>query len=54
MVTKALDNLVISLVDEANGKTCEDIAKDIREELRTSLRVIPWAREIKKLTVTEE
>jgi len=46
--------LVIVLVDEADEKTCEEIEEDIRDELEESLRIIPWAKEIEKLTVSEE
>jgi len=46
--------LVILLVDEADEKTCEEIAEDISKELEESLRIIPWAKEVKKITVSEE
>jgi len=46
--------LVILLVDEADEKTCEEIEGDIRDEQEDFLRIIPWAKEIEKLTVSEE
>ena len=52
MVKKCL--LTILLVDEANEKTCKEIEEDIRREAETFLRLIPWAREIEKIIVSED
>jgi len=46
--------LVILLIDEADEKTCEELAEDIKKELEESLRIIPWAKEVEKVTVSEE
>jgi len=51
MVRKCL--LTILLVDEADEKPCEEIEKEIWSEAETFLRLIPWARELEKVVVSE-
>jgi len=45
--------LKILLVDEADEKTCKEIEKDIVSESEIFLRLIPWAKEIGKIVVSE-
>ena len=51
MVKKCL--LTIILVDEANEKPSEEIEEEICNEADIFLRLIPWAKEIEKVTVLE-
>jgi len=51
MVKKCL--LTILLVDEANEKSIREIEEDIMSEAENFLRLIPWAKEIEKVTVLE-
>jgi len=51
MVKKCL--LTVLLVDEANEKTSEEIEEDIMRGAEAFLRLIPWAKEIEKVTVLE-
>ena len=52
MVRKCL--LTIILVDEANEESSEKIEEEIWNEADIFLRLIPWAKEIEKVTVTED
>ena len=52
MVKKCL--LTIVLVNEANEKPLEEIEDEIRNEADIFLRLIPWAKEIEKITVLED
>ena len=45
--------LKILLVDEAEGKTCEEIKEDIMKEAEIFLRLIPWAKKIEEIKVSE-
>jgi hypothetical protein len=51
MVKKCI--LTILLVDEADEKTRREIEEDIMREADIFLRLIPWAKEIEKVTVYE-
>jgi len=49
MVRKCL--LMIILVDEANEESPEKIEEEIWNEADVFLRLIPWAKEIEKVTI---
>ena len=51
MIKKAV--IVISLVEESIEKANEKIEKDILEELSKDFPMIPWFRNVEKVTVTE-
>lgn len=51
MVRKCL--LMIILVDEANEESPEKIEEEIWNEADVFLRLIPWAKEIEKVTILE-
>ena len=42
-----------SLVEESLGKTNQEIANEIFNELTGGESCIPWCREVKKVVVTE-
>jgi len=46
--------IVLSLVEEAEERSLKEIESEIREELRQSLHLIPWSKEIKELKVLQE
>jgi DNA-directed RNA polymerase subunit H (RpoH/RPB5) len=52
MVKKAV--IAISLVDESAEVANEEIEKEILNELSKEPTRIPWLKEVKKVTVTEE
>jgi hypothetical protein len=43
----------ISLVEQSLGKTNEEIKKEIYDEISEGRIIIPWCKEIKKITITE-
>ena len=43
--------IVISLLEECNDVNNYDIEDEIRKELTQQLSMIPWAKEIKSVTV---
>jgi hypothetical protein len=51
MVKKAI--IEITLVEESTQKTNKEIGREISKELSENLHVIPWAAEIKKMTIKE-
>jgi len=46
--------IVVSLVEESAGKANEEIEKEIREELSKHPPMIPWLKEVEKITIAEE
>jgi hypothetical protein len=51
IIKKAVIEVV--LVEESVERTNREIEEEIFEELSKNLHVIPWAAEIKKVTVTK-
>lgn len=51
MVKKVI--IEISLVEESAEKANEEIEKEIFNELSGGIHVIPWCKEVEKVTVTE-
>ena len=51
MSKKAL--IEISLVEESDEKTNDEIAKEILKELTESAAVIPWCRQVNKVVVVD-
>lgn len=51
MVKKAA--ILISLVEESNQKTNEEIERQILKELSRRPVMIPWMKKVEKVTVTE-
>jgi len=52
MVKKAV--IVISLVEESDNVTNQEIEKEILEELSKEPMRIPWLKKVEKVTVTKE
>jgi len=46
--------IVIRLVDESAEKANEEIKKEILEELSKGTPMIPWFKNVEKVTVVEE
>ncbi len=45
--------IVISLVEESIEKANEEIEKEILEELSKGVPMIPWFKNVEKVTVTD-
>jgi len=45
--------IVVSLVEESAEKSSEEIEREIMEELSKYPSLIPWMKEVEKVTVTE-
>lgn len=52
MVKKAI--IVITLVDESEEKSNEELEKEIFEELSKRFTIIPWMKDVKKVSVKQK